>query len=75
MAEKQASYVTKEHAVAPNEKMLEELYELLGLYFGIEIGNGIVKPGNMVDIEPQLDRVIFREEILARITALLIGGE
>ena len=75
MAEKQASYVTKEHAVAPNEKMLEELYELLGLYFGLEIGNGVVKPGDKVDIEPQLDRVIFREEILARITALLIGGE
>ena len=75
MAEKQTSYVTKEHAVAPDEKMLEELYELLGLYFGIEIGNGVVSPGNKVDIEPQLDRVIFREEILARITALIIGGE
>lgn len=61
--------------MAPDEKMLEELYELLGLYFGIEIGNGVVKPGNMVDIEPQLDRVIFREEILARITSLIIGGE
>ena len=61
--------------MAPDEKMLEELYELLGLYFGIEIGNGVVKPGDKADIEPQLDRVIFREEILARITALLVGGE
>ena len=75
MAEKQTSYVTKEHTVAPDEKMLEELYELLGLYFGIEIGNGIVRPSSQIDIEPQLDRVIFREEILARITALLVGGE
>lgn len=58
-----------------DEKMLEELYELLGLYFGIEIGNGVVKPGNQIDIEPQLDRIIFREEILARITALIVGGE
>lgn len=61
--------------MAPDEKMLEELYELLGLYFGIEIGNGIIRPSSQINIEPQLDRVIFREEILARITALIVGGE
>lgn len=61
--------------MASDEKMLEELYELLGLYFGIEIGNGVVRPGNRIGIEPQLDRVIFREEILARITSLIVGGE
>lgn len=61
--------------MAPDEKMLEELYELLGLYFGIEIGSGVVRPSSRIDIEPQLDRVIFREEILARITSLIVGGE
>ena len=59
--------------MAPNEKMLEELYELLGLYFGIEIGGGIIKPGKQNNIEPQLDRVIFRESILTRITTLIIA--
>ena len=56
-----------------DEKVLEELYELLGLYFGIEIGGGIVKPGNAVNIEPQLERVIIREELIARITTLIIA--
>lgn len=58
--------------MATNEAVLEELYELLGLYFGIEIGNGIVKPG-FSNVEPQLDRVIFREKLLARITTLIIA--
>lgn len=61
--------------MAPDEKMLEELYELLGLYFGIEIGSGVITPDSKADIEPQLDRVIFREEILAAITRLIVGGE
>lgn len=62
--------------MATDEKMLEELYELLGLYFGLEIGNGVVDVTNkMQATEPQLDRVIFREEILARITSLIVGGE
>ena len=62
--------------MAPDEKMLEELYELLGLYFGLEIGSGIVHTNRDIEaIEPQLDRVIFREEILAKITALIVGGE
>lgn len=57
--------------MAANEAVLEELYELLGLYFGIEIGSGIVKPGKRM-VEPQLDRVIFREKLLTRITTLII---
>ena len=59
--------------MAPNEEMLEELYELLGLYFGIEIGNGVIKPGKGT-AEPQLDRVIFREKLLTRITTLIVEG-
>jgi hypothetical protein len=58
--------------MATNEEVLEELYELLGLYFGIEIGNGVVKPGKGM-VEPQLDRVIFREKLLTRITTLIIA--
>ena len=62
--------------MATDEKMLEELYELLGLYFGLEIGNGVVDvTSEMQATEPQLDRVIFREEILARITSLIVGGD
>lgn len=59
--------------MAPDEEMLEELYELLGLYFGIEIGNGVVKPGKGM-VEPQLDRVILREKLLTRITTLIVEG-
>jgi len=59
--------------MATDEKMLEELYELLGLYFGIEIGNGVVKPGKGM-VEPQLDRVILREKLLTRITTLIVEG-
>ena len=62
--------------MAPDEKMLEELYELLGLYFEIAPHGGFVKTfGNRLDVEPQLDRVIFREQLLARITALIVGGD
>lgn len=62
--------------MAPDEKMLEELYELLGLYFEISPHVGFVKTfGNRLDVEPQLDRVIFREQLLARITALIVGGD
>lgn len=59
--------------MATNEAVLEELYELLGLYFGIEIGNGVVKPGKGM-VEPQLDRVILREKLLTRITTLIVEG-
>lgn len=59
-----------------DEKMLEELYELLTLYFEISPHGGFVKTfENRKDVEPQLDRVIFRKELLARITSLIVGGE
>ena len=60
--------------MATNEKVLEELYELLGLYFGLEIGAGVIRPGGSNIVEPQLDRVIFREQVLTRITTLIIEG-
>ena len=58
-----------------DEKMLEELYELLTLYFTSDFspGGSLVKTFDVsYDIDPVLDRVIFREEILARITAFLM---
>ena len=57
--------------MAENEEVLEELYELLGLYFHIGIGGGIVGLNHRKDVEPQLDRAIFRESILTRITTLI----
>ncbi len=52
---------------------LEELYELLELYFhNYQINEGLIKPsGNCTDAQPQLDMVIFREEILKHISQLL----
>ena len=62
--------------MAPDEKMLEELYELLTLYFEISPHGGLVKTfENPNIIEPALDRVIFKEKILARITSLIVGGD
>ena len=62
--------------MAPDEKMLEELYELLTLYFEISPHGGLVKTFETPNvIEPALDRVIFKEKILARITSLIVGGE
>lgn len=62
--------------MAPDEKMLEELYELLTLYFEISPHGGLVKSFEKPQmIEPSLDLVIFREELLARITRLIVGGE
>ena len=62
--------------MAPDEKMLEELYELLTLYFEISPHGGLVKTFEKLNvIEPALDRVIFREKILAQITSLIMGGE
>lgn len=58
------------------EKYLEELYELLELYFRISPGEGFVKTFDKhFDYEPQLDLVIFREELFARITTMIIGGD
>ena len=61
--------------MAKNEEMLEELYELLTLYFQYSYGDGLVKAGaNSEYSDPTLDRVIFREKILAQITSLIIEG-
>ena len=52
-----------------DEEMLEKLYELLTLYFKFSSGGGLVKPFKKGDkVEPQLDRAIFREAILAKIS-------
>lgn len=62
--------------MAPDEKMLEELYELLGLYFEISPHGGFVKTFEKpCKIEPALDYILLKEQIFARITSLLIGGE
>ena len=62
--------------MAPDEKMLEELYELLTLYFEISPHGGLVKTSETHGlVEPALDRIIFREQLFARITSLIVGGE
>ncbi len=58
--------------MAPDEKVLEELYELLTLYFEISPNGGLIKTFDKhMDVEPTLDRVIFREELLSRIVTLM----
>ena len=61
--------------MAPDEKVLEELYELLALYFEIAphggIVNGLEKPHL---IEPALDHILLREKLLTRITTLIVEG-
>lgn len=53
------------------EEILEELYELLDLYFDIGLSHGLVKGfENCSDVEPQLERHIFRESTLERILEL-----
>ena len=55
-----------------DEEVLEELYELLTLYFEISPHGGLVKTFEKPRvIEPALDRIIFREELLSKITALI----
>ena len=62
--------------MAPDEKMLEEVYELLALYFEISPHGGLVKTFEKPRmVEPALDYILLKEKILARITSLLIGGE
>lgn len=62
--------------MAPDEKMLEELYELLTLYFEFSPNGGLVKSFEKPQmVEPALDYILLREKILARITSLLVGGE
>lgn len=60
--------------MAPDEKTLEELYELLTLYFEFSPGGFLAKPFDSHNTDPTLDRVIFRKEILARITDCLMKG-
>ena len=52
-----------------DEEMLEELYELLSLYFEFSPGGSLVKSFEKpYKIEPSLDRVILKETIFARIS-------
>ena len=53
------------------EEKLEELYELLDLYFRIEIGSGIVRTDlDISRIEPSLDLIIVKEEIIEKIAGI-----
>lgn len=62
--------------MAPDEKMLEESYELLTLYFEISPHGGLVKSFEKPQmIEPALDYILMRDELFARITSLIAGGE
>lgn len=62
--------------MAPDEKMLEELYELLTLYFEISPHGGLVKTFEQPHmVEPALDYVLLKEELFARITSLIVGGD
>lgn len=56
-----------------NEETLEELYELLTLYFEFSPGGDLVKPFEKRSrAEFQLDRVIFKEQLFARITETIM---
>ena len=58
--------------MAKNEEMLEELYELLTLYFEFSPGGNFVKTFSKPQkIEPALDRIIFKEQLLREINRLL----
>lgn len=59
-----------------DEKVLEELYELLTLYFSIvdSVCTGPIHVNSQIkNVESSLDKVIFQKEILARITTLIIA--
>lgn len=56
-----------------DEEVLEELYELLTLYFEFSPGGGLVKTFDKhCHSDPTLDMVIFRETIFARITECIM---
>lgn len=58
--------------MAENEALLEELYELLTLYFEFSPGGDFIKPfGKSRKVEPALDRVIFKERLVREINSLL----
>ena len=62
--------------MAQDEKMLEELYELLTLYFEISPHGGLVKTFEKPHmVEPALDYILLKEQIFARITSLIVGGD
>ena len=55
------------------DELFEELYELLDLYFQAQVRTtkGFINAyGTCSDVEPQLDAIIFREELKGRIIAL-----
>lgn len=59
--------------MAANEEMLEELYELLTLYFEFSPGGSLVKTfEKQIKIEPVLDRIIFKEALLAKISETIM---
>ena len=50
------------------DEILEELYELLDLYFRIGLGSGFVKAGEQLRwFEPTLNYVECKEDILEKI--------
>ena len=57
-----------------DEEVLEELYELLGLYFSLNLPGGIIGESfsGGRDVEPSLDQVILKEKIFAEITSTII---
>ena len=62
--------------MATDEKMLEELYELLTLYFEYSPHGDFVKTSEKPrKTEPALNMVILREAILAYISRFIVGGD
>lgn len=58
--------------MAKDEEMLEELYELLTLYFELHLPEGRLKDYKSNGLtEPALDRVILREKLYERIMLML----
>lgn len=61
--------------MAPNEEMLEELYELLALYFEISLRGGLARGFEKPKlVEPALDHILLREKLLTKITTLIMEG-
>ena len=59
--------------MAADEEMLEELYELLTLYFTISPHGGLVTSNRQRQlVEPALDHILMREKLLTRITTLIM---
>lgn len=61
-----------------DEKVLEELYELLTLYFNLDFSPGGIFEKTFQTRhknEPQLDKVIFKEKLLAIITETIMKAK